>query len=268
MRVLIEVDGRRQRLGWLTALLDDGSRLGPVEVCLTADETAARAAGNPERDPLRPGGHAPFGTYRLREVRGVPQESRDEYGRHSLIFEPRSGEALQAESFGRLALALHGGAPGEDGRLRPTDGGFRVDDGALQRIAKAVRPGDELEVKERPLGFWEWLFGRRRRPSAARSERPTDDHDRGWIDRSTGPTSERSPDRGEPFEGRGGAFGGAGASGAWDAAPRADASAAGAAVAGGVIAAGLLAGDAPSGEGGEPPGSTTGSGISETTTTY
>ncbi len=237
-------------------------------MCLTADEAAARAAGNPERDPLRPGGHAPFGTYRLREVRGVPEASRDEYGRHSLVFQPRSGEALQAESFGRLALALHGGAPGEDGRLRPTDGGFRVEDGILPRLAQAVGPGDELEVKEKPLGFWEWLFGRRRRPSAAGSSGPpTITTAAGSTARPARP-SERSPDRGEPFEGRGGTFGGAGASGAWDAAPRADASAAGAAVAGGLIAAGLLAGDAPSGEGSEPPGATPDPGITETTTTY
>ena len=268
MRVLIEVDGRRQRLGRLTAFLEDGRRLGPVEVCLTADEAAARAAGNPERDPLRPGGHAPFGTYRLREVRDVPAASWDEYGRSSLIFEPRSGQALQAESFGRLALALHGGRTGDDGRLRPTDGGFRVEDGILPRLVEAAQPGDALEVKESPLGFCEWLLGRRRRPSTAGSQRPTDDYDRGWGDRSTGATAERSPTPGDSFEGRGGTFGGAGASGAWDAAPRADASAAGAAAAGGLIAAGLLAGDRPSGERAEPPGSTTDARSTGTSTTY
>src|SRR5215470_10075769 len=114
MRLLVEVDGRRERLGRLIAFLDSKARLNPVEVCLTADEGSARAAGNPDRDPLRPGGHAPLGTYRLREVKEVPEASRREYGSHSLVFEPRSGEALQAESFGRLALALHGGEMGED----------------------------------------------------------------------------------------------------------------------------------------------------------
>jgi hypothetical protein len=268
MRVLVEVDGRRKRLGWLTAFLDDGSRLGPVEVCLTADEEAARAAGNPERDPLRPKGHAPLGGYRLREVRSVPDASQDEYGRHSLVFEPRSGEALQAESFGRLALALHGGALGDDGRLRPTDGGLRVEDAVLPRLAAAARPGDTLDVREKPLGFWEWLLGRRRRPSAARRQPFLDDDDRGRTDHSSTSTFDRSADRSEPFEGRGGAFGGAGASGTWDAAPRADASTAGAAAAGGVIAAGLLAGDATSEEGAEPPDSTTDTETTETATTY
>ena len=44
-------------------------RYGPVDVCATADSGAARAAGNPSGDPLRPGGHAPFGAYVLKEVR-------------------------------------------------------------------------------------------------------------------------------------------------------------------------------------------------------
>src|SRR5262249_62159784 len=99
MKLLVEVDGKREWLGRLTTFLDSGARLSPVEVCLTADESAARAAGNPGCDPLRPGGHAPFGTYRLREVRDVPDTRLRADGPPSLVFEPRSREALQAESF-------------------------------------------------------------------------------------------------------------------------------------------------------------------------
>lgn len=271
MRLLVEVDGKREHLGRLITFLDSGARLSPVEVCLTADESSARAAGNPGCDPLRPGGHAPFGTYRLREVRDVPDASRDEYGSHSLVFEPQSGEALQAESFGRLALALHGGELGEDGRLRTTDGGFRVGEDTLRLLVSRMKPGDTLEVREAPLGFWERLLGRRRRPSGALRERETQEPDRWEPDRSYGDRAPggRAGDPAERFEPGGGAFGGAGASGAWDAPPRTDVTAAGAAAAGaagGLLAAGLLASDAPGGT--EPPGPSTDASHTEASTTY
>jgi hypothetical protein len=132
-----------------------------------------------------------------------------------------------------------------------------VEDDVLARLAAVARPGDVLELREKPLGFWERLFGHRRRPGEERSRRSADHDPVG---------SDRSPSSSESFEGRGGTFGGAGASGAWDASPAAGAAAA-AGVAG-AIAASQLSGEAASRGDAEPPDSTTGSSLAEATTSY
>ena len=60
MKIRVGVDAARSRLGRLSVV--DGSRTsGSVDVCATGNA----------RDPLRPGGPAPFGTYTLKEARHV-----------------------------------------------------------------------------------------------------------------------------------------------------------------------------------------------------
>ena len=201
MRLVVEVDPQRDYLGRLSGYATRGPLFGPVDACATARAKSGRAAGNPKRDPLRAGGHVPFGTYRLAGVREIPPESRDEYGPKAVAFVPTGGEALHAESYGRLDLLLHGGEPGPDGRLRATGGDLRVDDATLAQIARAASGGAEvtLEIVEWPLGLWERLAGRRRRPSQpagrARDDDWDSDDDDFWSDRwggSSGGSSSAS----------------------------------------------------------------------------
>lgn len=237
MKLLIQVDPRRDREGSL-ALLDanDQVLLGPVAVCATADAALARRANNAVCDPLRPGGHPPFGTYRLAKVDALEAAERSERGPYALSFEPVAGDALHAESFGRLLLDLHGGAPGSDGRLRATSGSLRVDDRVLEELA--LRLGGqvpcELHLEAVKESWWSRLFRSRR----ALSDDESDDSRSSWSSSGSG-SSEPA------FSGQGGASGGAGASGSWG--PAGAAVTAGAAVAtGAAVAAGvaLTAGDA------------------------
>jgi uncharacterized membrane protein YgcG len=240
MKLLVQVDPRRVREGTLT-LYDAGDRvlLGPVPVCATADAAVARRMNNAVCDPLRPGGHAPLGTYRLAKVDALDAAERNERGPYALSFEPVAGDALHAESFGRLLLDLHGGAPGSDGRLRATSGGLRVDDQVLEELAVRLRDqaNCELQLQAVKESWWSRLFRLRRSVSDDESS----DRETSW--------SSRDSSSSEPvFSGRGGASGGAGASGSWDTArPSAAALATGAAVAAGaavVAGAALAAGDA------------------------
>lgn len=240
MKISVGVDAGRSRLGRMEVDSAQGTGLQPVDVCATADPAAARASGNPAADPLRPGGHAPFGTYVLKQVRRMAGALIRDWGEFTIVFEPRSGQAREAESYGRLVLALHGGDPGDDGRLRTTSLGLRVDRQTLEQVAAAADRGErvELDIHEVPVGFWERIFFWRRRPSrgffAADTTTPADRDD--WSSTSSGSSS-----RGDDFAGKGGQFGGGGASGSWDAPRGAGVAATGAAALGaGVIAASEL----------------------------
>jgi hypothetical protein len=129
-----------------------------------------------------------------------------EYGSKAVVFVPTGGEALHAESYGRLDLLLHGGGPGPDGRLRPTGGDLRVDDATLAQITRAASGGAEvtLEVVEWPLGLLERLAGKRRKPShepgAAREDDDDwDSHDDDyWSDRWGSSSSESGSSAASP----------------------------------------------------------------------
>jgi hypothetical protein len=87
-----------------------------------------------------------------------------EYGPVVLAFEPLAGDALTAESYGRLLLLLvHGGESGADGRLRPTTGGVRLADGDARALADLVRglPPREVTLEVGPL-FFLWALGQPR----------------------------------------------------------------------------------------------------------
>lgn len=194
MKLLVEVDAGRELLGRITGVASRGPVFGPIDVCATARKKAGREAGNPERDPLRPFGHVPVGTYRFRETREIPPEHQAEYGTHVLVFEPASGQALDAESYGRLELLIHGGEPGPDGRLRRTNGDLRVDGETLNKLIRAATGRVELtlEVQESKPGLFERLTGRRPRPSDLRAKRRDDDDDRDdddWTDYGWSPSS-------------------------------------------------------------------------------
>lgn len=210
----------------------------------SASPVIAAAHGNAACDPLRPWGHPPFGEYRLLcQVAGTLPEA-EEYGGHLLLFEPESGQALDAESFGRLALLVYGGPTDRQGRLRRTQGGVRLADRMLREIVERLDPQADLELRLEPLRAprW-WQFWRRpvpgrplsqselepisppldelsvierllkgapRRVPRAYAEQDSLDRDR-WRDTS----SSEARSAGEAFQGKGGESGGAGASGGW-----------------------------------------------------
>src|SRR4030095_12258185 len=77
MKIRVGVDAERSRLGRLTMSASSGTN-SPVDVCATGNA----------RDPLRPGGPAPFGTYTLKEARPVDGAMVAELGDTTPVFEP------------------------------------------------------------------------------------------------------------------------------------------------------------------------------------
>lgn len=281
MKLRLQVPPDREGTAAAT-LTQSGHVVGIDDACASAHALIARKLGNAECDPLRVGGHPPFGSYRLLATQPLEGEQREEYGAHALVFEPVSGKALEAESFGRLGLLVYGGRMGKDGRLRRTQGGVRLTDLMLDRVVSslAATKGTELVLELVPVkpAAW-WAFWREsvrthplsgeppglssapldehtllqamladapRRPRTSSDDRERFDGDR-WRDRDRGSSSSGTSD--ESFRGGGGQSGGAGASGRWDAPSGVDQTgrivagvAAGAAIAG--IAAAAAAHDA------------------------
>jgi len=261
---------QRQRAG--VARLREGLRLlASGSAAASASTLLASQHGNATCDPLRPWGHPPFGRYRLAHHAPAPPELRDEYGDTLFLFRAVSGPALEAESFGRLALLVYGGPKGGDGRLRRTQGGLRVGTELAAVILERLRDGSELaleieRVQPRP---W-WAFWRSdptldslsqsavktlpaggdeaslietlsratprpvSRPSGTRETERDRDHD--WRDTDRHSSSSEP----SPFRGGGGEFAGGGASGRWDGpAPGPGVDQAGRIVAGAAMAAGV-----------------------------
>ena len=250
LEVLVPV--KRDRAG-LATLYDGARKLRQDAVCASAVEALAAARGNPQCDPLRPGGHPPLGRYRLLRRAPAPPGSEKEYGAELLVFEAEKGPALEAESFGRLGLLVYSGSSGADGGRRRTQGGVRLGKGMMQAILERLGAQEKLQLSiealDAPVPWWQ--FWKRRPPvqtSALSADPPrfskppldeltilaglvtarrqptvlaSDDHD--WRDRdsSSRSSSSDSASGGGPFQGGGGGFSGAGASASWDDAPAA-----------------------------------------------
>ncbi len=245
----VQVPKTREHAG--RAVLREGFKtLATDPAAGTATPEIAAGRANPACDPLRMSGHPPFGTYRLVHHEETRGELTKEYGADLLLFEPESGQALEAESFGRLGLLVYAGARGADRRLRRTQGGLRLTDRMLQTIVGHLKGGDmKLELVPLTAPAW-WQFWKTQAPTqplsstavhaiaapgdeislleallpkavrrgrASTSDTSSDmfDH-RSRSDRSDTSASSST----ERFEGKGGASGGAGASGTWDAGGR------------------------------------------------
>lgn len=235
----VEVPEARDRAAFAT--LRDGMRTvatGPAVASATPAFAAQRA--NPDCDPLRLCGHPPLGRYRLlhREPTGAGQPAH--YGAQLLLFEPQSGPALHAESFGRLGLLVFGGPPG-----RRTQGGLRVNNEMLNAIVTRLSQGGDMTLEVVPLRAHAWwqFWKAPQPPSQALSgdalnppQPPNDelslleallqksvrrvrdtptDRDDAFDRTSRSDTSSTSSSR-DSFQGKGGDSGGAGASGRWD----------------------------------------------------
>jgi uncharacterized membrane protein YgcG len=237
LRLKVEVPEGRDRTAFAT--LRDGSRtVATAHAVASATPALAAQHANPACDPLRPWGHPPLGRYSLLHHEPAPSRQAPEYGAHLLLFQPESGEALDAESFGRLALLAYGG-PGR----RRTQGGLRLTNEMLDAIVRRLSPGEEMtldlvtlqppawwqfwkapEVRPEPLSpdtpnaleapndertLLEALFQKSPRPARATASEHDADGGRD-THRDTSSSASR-----EVFQGKGGTGGGAGASGRW-----------------------------------------------------
>jgi uncharacterized membrane protein YgcG len=236
----VEVAEARDRTAFAT--LREGLRTvaSGAAVASATPAFAARHA-NPQCDPLRLCGHPPLGRYRLLHHEPAGAGRLAHYGAHLLLFEPQSGPALDAESFGRLGVLVFGGPAG-----RRTQGGLRVGNEMLSaivaRLSKTGGEGMTLDVVPlRPRAWWQF-WKAPQPPSRAlvgdALNSPQPPHDElslleAMLQKSVRRVRDTAPDRddafqsdtrrdtsgtsasGESFQGKGGAYGGAGASGTW-----------------------------------------------------
>jgi len=239
LRLKVEVPVSRDRTAFAT--LRDGSNI-VASGRAVASATPALAAdhANPRCDPLRPWGHPPLGRFTFLNHEPAARRETSDYGEHLLLFQPESGPALDAESFGRLALLVFGGPA-----RRRTQGGLRLSDEMIGIVVRGVKAGETLTlelVPWRPRAWWQFwkpppvtpeslaphgrdqrapatpeltLLEALLRKSVRRARDTTSDHDT-HHDRDSRPdTSSSSSSSRETFQGKGGAGGGAGASGRW-----------------------------------------------------
>jgi len=216
------------------------SKIMVTPAVASASKPLGAKKNNPTNDSLRPGGHPAMGRYRFHGRTDIPKECHTEYGKVLLAFEPESGDALDAESFGRLGLAVYAGLPGRDKHLRRTQGGLRIPSSMMEAILSRLPTTTGMTLVIGPLvpAPW-WKFWQRTPPHVPLSVEPphftaapldeesflsaalrnivprspdasTDSiHDNAWSDRSS--SGER-----QYFEGNGGQFGGGGAACKWD----------------------------------------------------
>lgn len=235
----IEVPETRDSMALAT--LRDGSAVVATDHAV-ASATPALAAkrGNRACDPLRPHGHPPLGRYSLINHEATQPAQTAAYGAHLLLFQPESGPALDAESFGRLALLAYGGPDG-----CRTQGGLRLSAKMLQTVVTRLSPGNEMTlelVPLRPRAWWQFWKAPQAAPKplsrdsphrlTAPNDEPTllaallqksvrrvreiaTDRDDTFSDRDSRHDASSTSSSGERFQGKGGDSGGAGATGRW-----------------------------------------------------
>ena len=295
LRLKVEVPDARDRTAYAT--LRDGSKIvATAHAVASATPALAAQRSNPACDPLRPCGHPPLGRYSLLNHERAPSRQAAEYGAHLLLFQPESGEALDAESFGRLALLVYGGPA-----RRRTQGGVRLSNEMLDAIVRRVASGEEMTLALVPLrapAWWQFWKAPEVRPeplspdmpnaleapndeltlleallqkSPRRARATASEHDADFDRGSRYDTSSSASP--ESFQGKGGAGGGAGASGRWadEAGARGGVDSAGrilgaAAAVGGVAAAAAMLSDSEA-SGGDGGSGDSGSGTDTTTST-
>jgi len=250
LKITISVPEDRNAAG-IAELSDGGETLLEEMAVASVDARTAKRLGNARCDPLRPAGHPPTGRYELAARGATPPGAQGEYGNTLLLFEPRSGQALEAEAHGRLGLLVYAGARGRDVYPRRTQGGVRLTQGLMQALLSRLDADTEVELHVRTIAPrpW-WAFWRKAlattpfskdgplidappldettlaatlAKTALRPQRTAqvqeDDDDRHRRSRDDDTRSSSSSER--EFKGGGGTGGGGGASGGWTDAPAA-----------------------------------------------
>src|SRR5688572_9890238 len=125
------------------ATLHDGSmKVATDHAVASAAPEVALKHGNRACDPLRPYGHPPLGRYSLINHEPTQPAQAAAYGEHLLLFQPESGQALDAESFGRLALMAYGGPAG-----CRTQGGLRLSAKMLRAVVTRLASDNEMSLE-------------------------------------------------------------------------------------------------------------------------
>ncbi len=142
--IFIELPAERSKVGRLILQDDQGNRiLGPFAALGKADDRAAKAKGNPDRDPSLPYGDTPLGSYTCHVQ--PPQQPTHSYGPNGTIaLIATGGDALTAKKNGRSGLLIHGGDPGANHSLRPTHGCVRLYNEDIKLLVEALTSDSEL----------------------------------------------------------------------------------------------------------------------------
>jgi hypothetical protein len=144
MKIQIALSKDRSILGNLQVFDDAGVVvLGPVDCLGQADQGDAHAHNNPTRDTTRQYGNTPTGGYAIAQLvtHSGGETDLHTYGSYpSILLDPLSGDALKAKQNGRSGLMIHGGAPGLNGRLRPTHGCVRLSESDQRDLVSIVFP--------------------------------------------------------------------------------------------------------------------------------
>lgn len=120
---------------------------GPWPCRGKADGQIALLHGNPSRDPTKPYGDHPTGTYKVSALIHNKPPVRS-YGPCFILLDPVGGEALMAEEAQRLGLAIHGGDLTAEGTLRATEGCLRVTNTTATILAGLVSVGTPYICEE------------------------------------------------------------------------------------------------------------------------
>ena len=137
----IEVPAARDAMA-LATLHDGSTKVATDYAVASAAPEVAKKRGNRACDPLRPYGHPPLGRYSLINQEPTQPAQAAAYGDHLLLFQPESGQALDAESFGRLALLAYGGPTG-----CRTQGGLRLSAKMLRTVVTHLASDKEMTLE-------------------------------------------------------------------------------------------------------------------------
>lgn len=144
----------RTKLGMLE--VRDGAKLiETFQVYAKADNAMAAKHGNAKRNPIKPFGDTPLGTWNARLGKAFTSvEDIRTYGPNPVLtLWPTGGQALISHEpkNRRTGIWLHGGDLNASGALRPTYGCLRVHDSTMARLhelSKQHGPITTLETKE------------------------------------------------------------------------------------------------------------------------
>lgn len=140
MKISIKLPKNRVNEGLLQVMNDDAV-LAEFPCLGKADNGAAKLVENLDRNPLKPFGDTPLGTWTAEFDRGIGLEERT-YGEFGVFkLTPTSGDALTSHQppYNRKGIWIHGGVPGIYGNLRPTYGCIRVRDKVIKEILNLIK---------------------------------------------------------------------------------------------------------------------------------
>jgi hypothetical protein len=147
LELRVELSSDRDQMGTLRLYKQGVSIAGPFRAFGRSDTQKATTHQNPTRDPTRPYGDTPTGTYDV--PRAVTTGEGTSYSNHSygpngaLVLKPTSGQAATAAANGRIGLFVHGGDPGQGGKLRATHGCIRLSNADMAALMAAISMAGE-----------------------------------------------------------------------------------------------------------------------------